>query len=302
MEQALSARILAAALLALPLLGAKAPAAAPAPDKTQVAWAEACKGDDGWDTPGPPFRIHGNTWYVGTCGIAAILIRGKDGAVLIDSGTAKGSEIVEANIRSLGVRLDSVKAILASHEHFDHVAGFARLQGLTGAPVLVGTEAAGVIRTGKDDPRDPQFGLHPPMAPVTGSVRGVKDGEALTLAGIKLTAIATPGHTPGATSWSWRSCAGKDCRTIVYADSLNPISGDAYRFSDHADYVAAFRAGLGRLRAARCDILLTPHPGSSDMPARARGGTMAGGMSCAQYADAKTKALDDRLVKEAAAQ
>lgn len=300
MERALSVRFLAAALLALPLLGAKE-TPPPAPEKSQVAWAEHCQGNDGWDTPGPPFRIHGNTWYVGTCGIAAILITGKDGAVLIDSGTAKGSEIVEANIRSLGVTLGDVKAILGSHEHFDHVAGFARLQGLTAAPVLVGAEAVGVIRTGKDDPRNPQFGLHPPMAPVTGSVRGVKDGEALTIAGVTLTALATPGHTPGATSWSWRSCAGKDCRTILYADSLNPISSDTYRFSGHPEYVAAFRAGLARLRAAPCDILLTPHPGGSDMPARARGGTMAGGMSCAQYADAKSKALGDRLAREAAA-
>jgi metallo-beta-lactamase class B len=49
-------------------------------------------------------------------------------------------------------------------------------------------------------------------------------------------------------------------------------------------------------------MLLTPHPSASDMLTRARTGTMVGGMTCAAYADSKTKALDGRLAKEAAAQ
>lgn len=298
----MSARVLATALLALPLLGAKEPPpTAAASDDGRAAWAAACKDNDGWDTPGPPFRIYGETWYVGTCGITAILIEGYGGAVLIDSGTAKGSEIVEANLARLGHRLRDVSALLASHEHFDHVGGFARLQKAAGMPVLVGTEAVETIRTGKDDPRDPQAGLHPPMEPVTGPVEGVADGQRVRVADILLHPVATPGHTPGAMSWRWQSCEGETCKTIVYADSLNPISSDTYRFSDQPDYVAAFRAGLAKLRALKCDILITPHPAASDMNARARSGSMVGGMSCAEYADAKSKALDGRLAREAAA-
>ena len=50
-----------------------------------------------------------------------------------------------------------------------------------------------------------------------------------------LTAMATPGHTPGALSWRWESCDGGVCRTMVYADSLTPVSRDDYRFSDHPE-------------------------------------------------------------------
>ena len=260
-----------------------------------------CEDGDDWDKPTEPFQIHGDTWYVGTCGITALLIRGREGAVLIDTGTAKGSEAVAANIAKIGVKLSDVKAILASHEHFDHVGGFARMQGLTGAPVVVGEGAANVIRTGRDDPRDPQAGLHPPMAPVTGPIRAVKDGEVVKIAGLELTAINTPGHTVGAVSWQWESCDVGGCHTIVYADSLSPVSADAYRFTDHPDYVAMFRKGIARLRPLACSMLLTPHPSASDMIARARTGTLAGGMTCAAYADAKTKALDGRLAKEKAA-
>lgn len=308
MEQALSARSLLIAAAALIPAGchvaaaaekdaAHAPAAAASGD--MAGFGSTCKEFDDWDRPTAPFRIHGDTWYVGTCGIAAILIRGKDGAVLIDTGTDKGAQAIAANIESLGLRLSDVKAILGSHEHYDHVGGLARLQGLTGAPVLVGTGAVAVIRSGRDDPRDPQAGMHAPMAPVTGTVRGVADGETIEIAGVRLTALATPGHTIGAVSWQWKSCEQDRCLTIVYADSLSPVSADDYRFTDHPDYVAMFRKGIARLRPAGCDMLLTPHPSASDMLARARTGSMLGGMTCAAYADSKMRALDARLAKEA---
>jgi metallo-beta-lactamase class B len=266
-----------------------------------VRFGSTCEDFDDWDKPTRPFRIHGDTWYVGTCGITALLIRGKDGAVLIDTGTDKGAQAIAANIRSLGVELSEIKAILGSHEHYDHVGGLARLQGLTGAQVIVGADALEVVRTGRDDPRDPQAGLHAPMVPVTGALRGIGDGEVVDIAGVKLTALATPGHTLGATSWQWQSCDAAECLTLVYADSLSPVSADDYRFTDHPDYVAMFRKGIARLRPAQCDMLLTPHPSASDMLTRARTGTMAGGPTCATYADSKTKALDERLAKEVAA-
>lgn len=264
-------------------------------------FAASCEDFDDWDNPTRPFHIHGDTWYVGTCGITALLIWTEDGAILIDSGTDKGAQAIAANIESLGIKLTEVKAILCSHEHFDHVGGFARMQGLTGAPVLVGAGAVDVIRTGKDDPRDPQAGLHAAMAPVTGTIRAVGDGEVVKIDGREITGIATPGHTIGAMSWQWESCDTNGCFTIVYADSLSPVSADAYRFTDHPDYVAMFRKGIARLRPLECGILLTPHPSASDMLTRARTGALEGGMTCAAYADSKSKALDERLAKEAAA-
>lgn len=283
------------------------PAPAPSDEDARFSkdiarFASVCEDFDDWDKPTEPFHIHGDTWYVGTCGITALLIRGQYGAVLIDTGTDKGAQAIAANIESLGVKLSEVKAILGSHEHFDHVGGFARMQGLSGAPVMVGAGAVEVIRTGKDDPRDPQAGLHAPMAPVTGTIRAVADGEVVKVAGLEITGFATPGHTIGAMSWQWESCDTNGCFTIVYADSLSPVSADDYRFTDHPRYVAMFRKGIARLRPLECGILLTPHPSASDMLTRARTGALEGGMSCTQYADGKTKALDDRLAKEAAAQ
>ena len=65
------------------------------------------------------------------------------------------------------------------------------------------------------------------------------------------------------------SCKDGACITIVYADSLSPVSADEYRFTDHPDYVAMFRGGIARLAGLECDMLLTPHPSASGMISRA---------------------------------
>ncbi len=159
-------------------------------------WAATCKDWDDWDKPAPPVRIHANTYLVGTCGIAAILVAGDEGHVLIDSGTEAGADLVAANIRALGFRLQDVRFILTSHEHHDHVGGVARLLQLTGATLVTSESAARVFTTGTADPADPQAGLHGPFPAATAG-RIVKHGDRVRLFDIELTAVATPGHTPG---------------------------------------------------------------------------------------------------------
>ena len=274
-----------------------APAAAQTGAVTPQQWATACPDDAGWDDPGPPFRIHGNSWYVGTCGIAAILITGDEGHVLIDSGTEKGATVVADNIRRLGFRVEDVKLLLASHEHFDHVGGMAALQALSGAELAVAPDAALVLSSGRPAPDDPQFGVLPEMAPANVGTALPQDGRVM-LGSIRLQAVPTPGHTAGATTWQWQSCQGSDCRSIVYADSLSAISSDSYRFSDHPDYVQAFRDGLARLERLDCDMIVTPHPSASALNRRAAAGLAADPAGCAAYARAKAVQLDARLAKE----
>lgn len=296
-------------LLALPLLlAACAPTDADVLAPPASQWAAQCEDWDEWDKPGPPFRVHGNTYYVGTCGIGAILITNDNGHVLIDSGTEAGAQIVLSNIRALGFDPADIVLSLVSHEHFDHVGGIALIQRVTGAPVVTGQAATEVLRTGVASPDDPQAGMHDPMAPVP-VVQAASPGVVyFATAGpledlnsvIAVIPIETPGHTPGALTWHWQSCGGADCRTIVYADSMTPVSNDTYRFSDHPDYLAAFRAGIARVAALDCDILLTPHPSASGMRDKLLSGDLASGMNCRDYAASITRRLDVRLAEEAA--
>jgi metallo-beta-lactamase class B len=262
-------------------------------------WAAACGDSTEWDQPAPPVRIHANTYLVGTCGISAILITGSEGHVLIDAGTEKGADLIAQNIRQLGFQLTDVRYLLMSHEHLDHVGGMARLQQLTGATLVTSAPAEKVLNSGVASTDDPQAGMHKPF-PAANVGRVIADGGEVRLHDLSLIAMATPGHTPGALSWRWESCDGAVCRTMVYADSLTPISRDDYKFSDHPEYLAAYRASIAKIAGSRCEILLTPHPSASAMKERMIGKQpLFDPNGCKNYAAKITRMLDERLAKEA---
>lgn len=293
--------VFAAALL---LAGcATVPAALPDLTPARAAWVAACPGPADiaeWDRPAPPVRIYGQTYYVGTCGIASLLVVRPEGMTLIDSGTDEGAKVVLANIRALGFDPRKVRTLLMSHEHFDHVGGMARLQSATGATIRTTRAAASVLRSGVPDLGDPQARSgHPPFPAVKGPIEPIDaPGAPVVLAG-GFKPMLTPGHTLGATSWTWRECEGDVCKSIVYADSLNPISSDGYRFSDHPDLLKAFRGGLIAVGGAPCDIVLAPHPSAVQLRDRL-GGTrpLVDPDGCRAYALGVSKRLDDRLAKE----
>jgi metallo-beta-lactamase class B len=264
-------------------------------------FAAQCGDSADFEKAAPPVRIYGNTYLVGTCGISSILITDPAGDILIDGGTEADADLIADNIRDLGFRLTDVKYILHSHEHYDHVGGIAKLQKMTGARVFASAPARAVLNSGKPSAGDPQLGILKPFPPAQVDEL-VTDGQMVRLGNTVLIATTTPGHTPGALTWHWGSCDGGKCRQIVYADSLTPVSAPNYRFSDHAAYLAAYRASIAKVAALDCDILLTPHPSASDMVDRLGRAQVENRDACRDYATNLTKQLDERLAKEAAPQ
>ncbi len=262
--------------------------------------ATACAGREGWSDPAPPARIHGNTWYIGTCGIAAILVTSDDGHVVIDAGPADAAPLLLANMRKLGFDPRDVRWILTSHEHHDHAGGLAMLQRETGAEVAALTSAASVLESGKVSADDPQADRLEPLAPVRVS-RALKDGDSVTLGRLAFTVHETPAHSPGSASWTWQACdAAFTCRMIAYADSTTTISADGYRFADHPDRVARVRAGFSRIAAMPCDILVTPHPSASNLFARLSGkAALVEPGACRAYAATAEEKFNARLASEA---
>lgn len=293
-----------AALLGLSSCAGSSPpvaarAAPPVAPRHDIAQCPADAGVmDGWNDRAPPRRIFGNTWYVGTCGIGSILIAGKQGLVLIDGATAPAGPAIAANIEALGFKLTDIKFILNTHEHGDHAGGLAYLQRATGAPVLARAPAAATLERGASDRDDPQFGTLDAFPPVA-NVHPLADDQTVRLGDLALTAHATPGHAPGSTSWTWRSCEGARCLDIAYADSLSAISDKQYRYGDHPDYSAAFRRSIDTVAALPCDILLTPHPLASDLFARMDGkAPLIDPDACKRYAGGARVNFERRLQEE----
>ncbi len=220
-----------------------------------------------WTERQKPFRVYGNTYYVGTRALSSILITSDAGHVLIDAAVAEAVPQLVANIRALGFRVEDIRLVLNSHDHFDHAGGLAAIQRLSGAEVAASAPSARVLMQGHSDPDDPQYGSLSRGPEPLAHVRVVRDGETLTVGTLRLTAHFTPGHTPGGTSWTWSSCEARRCLNMVYADSLSAISAPGFRFSDgasHPSAVADFQRSFAVLETIPCDILLTPHPEVSD--------------------------------------
>lgn len=292
-----------AALLGLSsCTGSLPPAAAKAPPAASHDGISECPADagvmDGWNDRAPPRKVFGNTWYVGTCGVSALLVTSPQGHILLDGATEAAGPAIAANIEALGYKLADIKFILNSHEHADHAGGLAYLQRATGAPVLVREPSVTTLERGASDRSDPQFGVLEKF-PRVANVELLRDGQVVRVGDLALTAHATPGHAPGSTSWTWRSCEGPHCLDIAYADSLSAISGEQYRYGDHLDYVAAFRRAIDTVAALPCDILLTPHPMASDLFARFDGkAPLIDSGACKRYADGARTNLERRLQEE----
>ncbi|MBS0579479.1 MAG: subclass B3 metallo-beta-lactamase [Proteobacteria bacterium] len=281
-------------------LQANATAASPA--------AGACPRCAEWAEPQAPFRIYGNTYYVGTHGLSSILVTSAAGHILIDGTLAEAAPQILANIRALGFRAEDVRLILNSHVHFDHAGGIAAIQRATGAVVAASASSAQVLRDGHSGPDDPQYGSLPRGPDPVPQVRTVRDGETVAVGPLALTAHFTPGHTPGGTTWSWRSCEAGRCLDIVYADSLGPLAAPAFRFTASATYPSAladFEHSFEVLAQLPCDILLTPHPDVSDTFGRlqrredgSRPDAFIDAKACRDYAARGRASLAKRLAEE----
>lgn len=301
----MSNRAFLASLLLVAALCTNASHAAPASASSPLATPGPCPAKPDWNTPARPAHVFGNTWFVGTCGISAILITSPDGHILIDTATEAAAPAIEANIRALGFHVEDIRYILSSHEHLDHIGGLAKLQKDSGASVVAREPAATTLERGSNASNDPQFGNLGDFPPLS-RVRRIADGETLSLGALRLTAHATPAHTPGSTSWTWTACEGETCQRIAYADSLTAVSAKSYRFSDEASHpgtLAAFRNSLKVVAELPCDILLTPHPSASRMFQRlglAASERLVDGTACQRYAAKAGADLNLRLSSEQA--
>ena len=257
-----------------------------------------------WLTPQTPVRIYGNTYYVGTGGLSLVLIDTGDGLILIDGAVPQHVGVIEANIQALGFRVEDIRYILNTEAHFDHSGGIAALARDSGATAVASPLGAEALRRGQVVDDDPQASDIETFPAVT-NVRAMEDGEALTLGSVTVTAIFTPGHTPGSASWTWDSCAGDDCRRVVFASSLNAIAADPFTFTGHPDVASRLRTSIDRVEALDCDILISAHPNNSGgneklakLEAGATPNPFIDPKACRAYATRARTGLDARLAQE----
>lgn len=227
-----------------------------------------------WLAPLPPEKIFGNTYLVGFGGLSVVLIDTGAGLVLIDGALPQAAPAILENVRRLGFDPRDIKFILSTEPHYDHSGGLAALVRDTGATVIASARGAEGLRAGVLLEDDPQLAYGGSWPQVT-QIRVVEDGEVIQLGRTAITAHATPGHTMGSMSWGWQACEGENCKSIIFASSLNPAAAQGFRYTapSSAPIVAALAASQRLMDRLPCDVLISAHPDNagesrySDRPA-----------------------------------
>jgi glyoxylase-like metal-dependent hydrolase (beta-lactamase superfamily II) len=121
-------------------------------------------------------------------------------ALVIDPG-----DEVHRILDLLGRHKLTVKAIVSTHAHIDHVGGLSKLHKYTGAPVLMHRDDLPLYQA--MDMQASFLGVHPPD--LTEIDQLLKEGDSLRWGSFEAQVIHTPGHTPGSVSLYLPHDAGK---------------------------------------------------------------------------------------------
>lgn len=221
------------------------------------AWRRSS--EQGGQQPAQPFRIAGNLWYVGANDVAAFLITGPDGHIVIDGGYPGTAPMILESIATLGFDIADVEVLLNSEPHLDHAGGLAELQRASGAQLWASPASAEVIAAGGDDPDIILplrmlfwIGLLGYDAPRVDHV--FDDGDTIRVGPLAVTAHVTGGHTRGCTSYSFPVQDGERELLAVSACSLVVLGATGYE-EQPADLERTFRV----LRSLPADVWVTSH-------------------------------------------
>ena len=152
-----------------------------------------------WSQNYPATQIIGNLYDVGGYDLSSFLITSEAGHILINTGLEGSAEMIESNLKSLGLRMADVKILLTTQAHFDHTADLALIREQTGARLLATEADKSFLEDGGLS--DPLIGGIESFRPVT--VDGViADGDVIELGDIRLSVLEHPGHTEGSASYA----------------------------------------------------------------------------------------------------
>lgn len=215
-----------------------------------------------WTKAVEPARVVGNIYYVGTEELGAYLIVDAKGLVLLDAPYPENAQLILDNIRKLGFDPKNVRVLIASHAHLDHIGAMAEVKEKTGAKVWMSDEDAKLAaRGGKDDFAFGDTLTYPPIE----TDKRVDNGTVVRVGDIAMTAMLTPGHTKGCTTWRTTVTENGKPLDVVF---LCSVSAPGYTLVNNEKYpniLDDYRASFVKLRTLHPDVFLANHGSFFDL-------------------------------------
>jgi len=138
----------------------------------------------------------------------------------------------------------TVKAIVSTHAHIDHVGGLSKLHQYTGAPVLMHRDDLPLYQA--MDMQAAFLGILPPELADIDQL--LKEGDVLRWGSFEAQVIHTPGHTPGSVSLYLPHDAGKV--TVPGQDGKTAAPEESGKIAVHAPQLFSgdtlFAGSIGR--------------------------------------------------------
>lgn len=209
---------------------------APAPPPPREAWITE------------PAKVFDNLYFVGTKFHSSWALTTSEGIILIDTLYEYASEeAIAGGLRKLGLDPASVKYVLISHGHGDHVGGAKLMQDRFKSRVVMGAPDWDSIERSQN-----QYPNGKPRRDIVAT-----DGQKITLGDTSVTLVATPGHTPGTFSMLFEVKDNGTPLTVAYN------GGTAFNFINdvpHFDtYIASQKKMAEAAARANAAILMTNH-------------------------------------------
>jgi len=199
---------------------------------------------------GSPYGRHQNGYLIHSAGAT----------VLIDSGDLHDAETlpeVEQNAARWGFHLEQVSHLFVTHAHFDHASHAAELQ-RRGLKIVCSPETAEALAAG--DERCIGYAVQRIFEPCQADIV-VRDGEELTVDGLRVRCLAAPGHCNGLMIYEMTLEAERlwftsDLLIAQHAHSWVELPWTGAPDFDRRIYIAS----LARLlKQPPCDHLLSGH-------------------------------------------
>jgi metallo-beta-lactamase class B len=206
-----------------------------------------------------PAQVFDNLYFVGTLIHSSWALKTSEGIILIDTLYEYATdEAIVGGLKKLGLDPASIKYVIVSHAHGDHVGGAKMLQDRF-HPHLVLSDADWKVVEGSKN----GFPNGKPQRDVTAT-----DGQKLTLGDTPVTLIETPGHTPGTLSMIF---AVKDRgRPITVAYSGGTGFNFEYDVPHFDTYISSQRKMAKAAADANATIVMSNHSEFDEAASRVR--------------------------------
>lgn len=213
-----------------------------------------------WEGAFPPFRIFGNLYFVGTQPASTHIVDTGDGLILFDSGYQHSLYLVIDGMYRLGLDPHSLKYLIHTHGHIDHLGATRALVELTGAKTVIGRPDRDYANGKLDLTYARELGMefHETFEPDI----LLDDGDTLTLGNTTVRCMATPGHTPGAMSYFFDVTDGQKVYRAGLHGGMGINTMSRKYLEKHGLPLSLredFKAAMNRIAKEKVDIFLGNH-------------------------------------------